>query len=650
MLSDTDRTTLLHFFCELRGSKSPELALLLVALAFHPFAFTARVLPRSLAAVLPLLALGTVGARSSTAEACSVADVSVRRSEPVGGDWEVEIEVCYGAGSSGFDGPLIDGATHDIALAFHGPSLDNELVSFAPAELSDVGVATGVWAQGPFPGTALEQVYGSSEPGVQGSPNVGACSPNQADLPQPGEACYHETFGVLFFSPPEGEPLSCTHSEALCGAGRQICHTITARFVEEPDALRVFGLEGNGNLAAGCTPRHAAFAAITGDSDQDGRYDGSDVCPSDVDDDADGDGVCGDVDVCPDADDLVDADDDTVPDGCDACPLDAYNDGDGDGSCDSDDSCPLDADDDADDDGICGDLEPACAADPDNDVDTDGVCAPIDVCPLDPHNDADGDGLCADVDLWDDCDDGHDVDADGTPDACDVCWLDAFNDSDGDGACDSDDACPLDPGDDSDADGTCDSDDSCAADPLDDVDGDGICGDVDPCPSAAANDADGDGICEGIDNCAGVANSDQLDADADTIGNACEPDADGDGVADDLDNCQVLANPDQADGDGDGAGDACDALDLDHDGVGDATDACLGTPLATPVDLDGCAIVQSCPPTASRKNHVAYVSCVRQAALELLGLRRISGPQAGAIVSAAASSDIGRHGCTGTGG
>ena len=41
-----------------------------------------------------------------------------------------------------------------------------------------------------------------------------------------------------------------------------------------------------------------------------------DVCVNDPADDADGDTVCGDVDICPGGDDLVNSDDDGVPDDC----------------------------------------------------------------------------------------------------------------------------------------------------------------------------------------------------------------------------------------------------------------------------------------------------------------------------------------------
>ena len=77
-------------------------------------------------------------------------------------------------------------------------------------------------------------------------------------------------------------------------------------------------------------------------------------------------------------------------------------------------------------------------------------------------------------------------------------------------------------------------------------------------------------------------------------------DFDSDGVPDVSDNCPAVFNPDQADSDGDTVGDVCDAgpgiIDTDGDSVPDSIDACPGTPPGTPVQPNGCPVIQ--PPDA----------------------------------------------------
>jgi hypothetical protein len=96
-------------------------------------------------------------------------------------------------------------------------------------------------------------------------------------------------------------------------------------------------------------------------------------------------------------------------------------------------------------------------------------------------------------------------------------------------------------------------------------------------------DADEDAIPDASDNCPGVANADQVDADADDVGDACDPliDVDVDEVDDAVDNCASAANADQLDFDIDGRGDACDncpqranadQIDGNSDGQGDVCD------------------------------------------------------------------------------
>jgi hypothetical protein len=395
------------------------------------------------------------------------------------------------------------------------------------------------------------------------------------------------------------------------------------------------------------------------DSDGDGVTDDADGCPTEdatgwdtnLDgclDDTDGDGATDDIDVCPAGDDFTDLDGDLAPDACDICPGDALNDQDGDTFCTADDLCPQDysADGglvDADADSVC-DHDDVCAGDDLLDSDGDAIADACDLCPADADNDADNDGVCGDVDA---CDftGTTDSDGDGAPDLCDtLCPDDPTNDADFDGVCGESDPCPLDTLDDSDGDGSCDSADICPAeDDFLDTDGDGAPDCEDACPLDVENDGDGDGLCESADNCEGVSNSDQADADADGIGNACEPDSDADGIVDDSDNCDFAANPSQVDTDLDGLGDSCDTDD-DGDGVSDATDSCAATPAGTVVlGTTGCSVAETCAPTATWKNHGAYVSCVSRATDALVVQGAITSAQKDVIDSTAARSTIGRR-------
>jgi hypothetical protein len=404
------------------------------------------------------------------------------------------------------------------------------------------------------------------------------------------------------------------------------------------------------------------------DSDGDGIGDADDACPAedasgwDLDadgclDDSDGDGATDDVDVCPDGNDFLDEDGDETADDCDACPGDPLNDQDGDGLCTADDDCPLDPisdgiagnyahDDDHDGDGACNSDDLCPGGDDSANADGDAFADACDLCPLDPDNDLDGDGLCGDED---ECDysDTADSDGDGAPDLCDtLCPDDATNDADNDGICGAEDPCPLDYLDDEDGDGVCggqDGLDACpGADDLADPDGDGVLGCHDACPDDFANDGDGDGLCESDDNCEGVSNPDQADADHDGIGNACEPDSDGDGVIDDVDNCDFAVNPGQQDADHDGQGDTCDTDD-DNDGVTDGGDRCASTASGAPVLTNGCSLDQTCSPTATWKNHGAYVSCVSDTTTTLRRAGAISEATRSALVSAAGQSNVGKQ-------
>jgi hypothetical protein len=93
--------------------------------------------------------------------------------------------------------------------------------------------------------------------------------------------------------------------------------------------------------------------------------------------------------------------------------------------------------------------------------------------------------------------------------------------------------------------------------------------------------------------------------------------------------------------DWDGIGDACDN-DADNDGVDNGTDSCASTPAGTAVLSNGCSVAQTCPTTASWKNHGAYVSCVAHAANQLVAAGKITSSQKDALVSAAGKSSVGK--------
>ena len=82
--------------------------------------------------------------------------------------------------------------------------------------------------------------------------------------------------------------------------------------------------------------------------------------------------------------------------------------------------------------------------------------------------------------------------------------------------------------------------------------------------------------------------------------------------------------------------------DADGDGVADDVDQCPGTPPGTVVNASGCAISQICSATATWQNHGQYLSCVSNNSAEFERTGLISGAQRGAIVSAAAKSDVGK--------
>lgn len=81
--------------------------------------------------------------------------------------------------------------------------------------------------------------------------------------------------------------------------------------------------------------------------------------------------------------------------------------------------------------------------------------------------------------------------------------------------------------------------------------------------------------------------------------------------------------------------------DHDGDGVVVTEDACPDTAQGDAVNGNGCSAAQLCE-ADSYKNHGEYVSCVTHTAKEFVEAALITGAEKGAIVSAAAKSDVGK--------
>jgi hypothetical protein len=84
-------------------------------------------------------------------------------------------------------------------------------------------------------------------------------------------------------------------------------------------------------------------------------------------------------------------------------------------------------------------------------------------------------------------------------------------------------------------------------------------------------------------------------------------------------------------------------LDADADGVPDAGDQCPNTPPGEVVNAAGCSISQLVPAAGPWKSHDEYVLAVAHVAGDFVAQGLITGAQKGAIVSAAAQSDVGKR-------
>jgi hypothetical protein len=83
--------------------------------------------------------------------------------------------------------------------------------------------------------------------------------------------------------------------------------------------------------------------------------------------------------------------------------------------------------------------------------------------------------------------------------------------------------------------------------------------------------------------------------------------------------------------------------DADGDGVLDTADQCPGTPAGEVVNAVGCSISQLVPAAGPWKNHGQYVSQVTHVAGDFVAQGLITRAQKGAIVSAAARSNVGKR-------
>lgn len=153
-------------------------------------------------------------------QACHLSHVQLDSVVNLNPGYDVFATLCIGGGVSG----QVTGAnshTGEFGFGFYSSCTDTLDISYFTPSL--VGDSTGTTSQGH---------------------NVG---------PVPGSPFGAE--GFVLYSPVSPRPyLMCVNNPAKCGSPHQQCFQIRFRFDHFlPDSLRVFGIEGNGNAAGGCT-------------------------------------------------------------------------------------------------------------------------------------------------------------------------------------------------------------------------------------------------------------------------------------------------------------------------------------------------------------------------------------------------------------
>ncbi|MEM0998796.1 MAG: PKD domain-containing protein [Bacteroidota bacterium] len=171
-----------------------------------------------LAPCLPLLFFALLTANPHTVRACALSEVSLDSIVPVGNEFEIYVTLCVGGGITGTTTGA-NNATRDFAFGFY--SSCTPAICFTDFTPTAIGDTTG----GIFPGI-----------------DVG---------PFPGIFQTQGTIGYLGLT---NDPYTCVNSTVICGRVHQQCDQFFFRLNTIPDSIRVFGIEGAGNPAAGCYP------------------------------------------------------------------------------------------------------------------------------------------------------------------------------------------------------------------------------------------------------------------------------------------------------------------------------------------------------------------------------------------------------------